>query len=85
MTGFIIGILPEILKVEAQKQEDIQINQQDIDKLVIAVVPQGDVSKFEAQKQSLQDYFINKMGIDVELFYPIDDTYDTRFIKNRIY
>ena len=74
LTGVIIGILPETPELEAQKQEDSQINQQDIDKLVIAVVPQGDISKFEAQKQSLQDYFSNKTGIDVELFYPIDDT-----------
>ena len=74
LSGVIIGILPETSKIEAQKQEDSQINQQDIDKLVIAVVPQGDVSKFEAQKQSLQDYFSNKTGVDVELFYPIDDT-----------
>ncbi|MGD1838603.1 MAG: phosphate/phosphite/phosphonate ABC transporter substrate-binding protein [Nitrososphaeraceae archaeon] len=67
--GVIVGILPEILEAEGQQQND-----QDKDKLVVAVVPQGDTSKFDAQKESLQDYFSNKTGIDVELFYPIDDT-----------
>ncbi|MGH9963590.1 MAG: PhnD/SsuA/transferrin family substrate-binding protein [Nitrososphaeraceae archaeon] len=55
---------------------DVVQGQQDtnLDKLVIAVVPQGDISEFEAQQQSLEEYFSSKIGTEVELFYPIDDT-----------
>lgn len=80
LSGIILGILPKTSEVKAQ-DEDSKINQ-DIDKLVIAVVPQGDISKFDAQKQSLEDYFSNKTGIDVELFYPIDDTTTLASIKS---
>lgn len=74
LSGVILGILPINSKAEGQQQKEENQMFQDIDKLVIAIVPQGDISKFDAQKQSLEDYFSNKTGIDVELFYPIDDT-----------
>ena len=45
-----------------------------LDRLTVAVVPQGDLKKFEAQETMLEDYFTNKIGIPVEIFYPIDDT-----------
>lgn len=45
-----------------------------LEKLVVAVVPQGDTKKFEAQKNILEEYFTNKIGMPVEIFYPIDDT-----------
>ncbi len=72
LSGVVLGIIHKASDVEGQG-ENIQ-TYENLDKLVIAVVPQGDISKFEAQQQSLADYFSNKTGIDVEIFYPIDDT-----------
>ena len=54
--------------------QTLQIQQATLDKLVVAVVPQGDVKKFDAQEKMLEDYFTDKIGMPVEIFYPIDDT-----------
>lgn len=72
LAGIVLGMIPKASEVEGQEENNQTY--EDLDKLVIAVVPQGDISKFEAQQQSLEDYFSNKTGIDVELFYLIDDT-----------
>ncbi|MPZ07350.1 MAG: PhnD/SsuA/transferrin family substrate-binding protein [Nitrososphaeraceae archaeon] len=72
LSGIAIGMNFSVLDVQSQ-EENIQ-SQENLSKLVIAVVPQGDVSKFEAQQQSLEEYFSSKVGTDMELFYPIDDT-----------
>jgi phosphonate transport system substrate-binding protein len=45
-----------------------------LSELVVAVVPQGDVSNFESQGERLEDYFASKIGMNVRLFYPTDDT-----------
>ena len=68
-----IGIGTAFSPAEVQTQVDSQTITK-LDKLVVAIVPQGDVKKFEAQEQMLEDYFSGKIGIDVEIFYPIDDT-----------
>ena len=52
-----------------------------LEKLVVAVVPQGDVKKFEAQEKMLEAYFTDKIGMPVEIFYPIDDTTTLASIK----
>lgn len=70
--GVTLGIISNAIDV--QSQEENTQTQENLDKLVIAVVPQGDISRFEAQQQSLEEYFSNKLGTEVELFYPIDDT-----------
>lgn len=67
--GVILGIISKPIDVQSQ-EENTQVQ----DNLVIAVVPQGDISRFEAQQQSLEEYFSNKLSTEVELFYPIDDT-----------
>ena len=63
---------------ESQIQE---MPEQSLEKLVVAVVPQGDVKKFEAQEKMLEDYFTDKIGMQVEIFYPIDDTTTLASIK----
>ncbi|WP_316507296.1 phosphate/phosphite/phosphonate ABC transporter substrate-binding protein [Nitrosopumilus sp.] len=67
---------------QLQSQSIIQNNDNKPDKLVVAVVPQGDVKKFEAQEQRLEEYFSDKIGIPVEIFYPIDDTTTLASIKS---
>ena len=67
---------------QIQPQSIIQNNDKKLDKLVVAVVPQGDVKKFEAQEQRLEEYFSDKLGIPVEIFYPIDDTTTLASIKS---
>lgn len=52
----------------------IQEIDESLTELVVAVVPQGDVSNFESQGEILEDYFAGKIGINVRLFYPTDDT-----------
>jgi phosphonate transport system substrate-binding protein len=59
-----------------------EVEKQQLDKLVVAVVPQGDIKEFDPQKQSLEEYFTNKIDIDVELFYPIDDTTTLSSLKS---
>lgn len=48
--------------------------QEPLTELVVAVVPQGDVSNFESQGEILEDYFASKIGMNVRVFYPTDDT-----------
>jgi phosphonate transport system substrate-binding protein len=69
VAGIAIGGM--VFNQGVQSQE---LEKQQLDKLVVAVVPQGVVKEFDPQKQLLVEYFTNKIGIDVELFYPIDDT-----------
>jgi phosphonate transport system substrate-binding protein len=52
------------------------------DKIVVAVVPQGDIKNFEAQEKMLEEYFTGKVGVDVEIFYPIDDTTTLASLKS---
>ena len=66
---------------QLQSQSIIQ-DDKTLDKLVVAVVPQGDVKKFDAQEQRLEEYFSDKIGIPVEIFYPIDDTTTLASIKS---
>jgi phosphonate transport system substrate-binding protein len=49
-------------------------NKEPLSELVVAVVPQGDVSNFESKGEILEDYFASKIGMNVRLFYPTDDT-----------
>lgn len=74
-----IGIGMAFNTSELQTQET---SEQSLEKLVVAVVPQGDVKKFEAQEQMLEDYFEDKIGMQVEIFYPIDDTTTLASIKS---
>ena len=67
---------------QLQPQSIIQNDDKKLDKIVVAVVPQGDVKKFEAQEQKLEEYFSDKIGIPVEIFYPIDDTTTLASIKS---
>ena len=67
---------------QLQSQSIIQNNDKKLDKIVVAVVPQGDIKKFEAQEQRLEEYFSDKIGIPVEIFYPIDDTTTLASIKS---
>lgn len=68
--------------VFSQGLQSQQGEKQQLGKLVVAVVPQGDVREFDPQKQALEEYFTNKIGIDVELFYPIDDTTTLSSLKS---
>lgn len=77
LAGIAIG--GTVFNQGVQSQE---VEKQQLDKLVVAVVPQGDVKEFDPQKQSLEEYFTNKIGIDVELFYPIDDTTTLSSLKS---
>ena len=76
VAGIGIGFAFSVSIDDESKLQQQSIIQEDktLDKLVVAVVPQGDVKKFEAQEQRLEEYFTNKIGIPVEIFYPIDDT-----------
>lgn len=74
-----LGSIFNVLDVHSQEEIN---NQENLDKIVIAVVPQGDVSKFEAQQQSLEEYLSGKIGTEVELFYPIDDTTTLASLKS---
>jgi len=58
------------LSSEAQTQT----GDKKLSELVVAIVPQADVSKFEAQGKMLEDYFSAKTGMNVRLYYPLDDT-----------
>jgi phosphonate transport system substrate-binding protein len=49
-------------------------NKEALSELVVAVVPQGDVSNFESKRELLEGYFASKIGMNVRLFYPTDDT-----------
>ncbi len=77
LAGIAIG--GTVFNQGAQSQE---VEEQQLGKLVIAVVPQGDVVEFDPQKQLLEEYFASKIGIDVELFYPIDDTTTLSSLKS---
>jgi len=66
-----IGIGMAFSSSEPQIQENTKTT---LDKLVVAVVPQGDIKKFEAQEKMLEDYFTEKIGMPVKIFYTIDDT-----------
>ena len=67
---------------QLQPQSIIQKDNKKPDKIVVAVVPQGDVKQFDAQEQKLEEYFSDKIGIPVEIFYPIDDTTTLASIKS---
>jgi len=73
-----IGIGMAVNTSETQIQDTSETT---LEKLVVAVVPQGDVKKFEAQEKMLEDFFTDKIGIPVEIFYPIDDTTTLASIK----
>ena len=73
-----IGIGMAFNTSELQIQET---QEQSFEKLVVAVVPQGDVKKLEVQEKMLEDYFTEKIGLPVEIFYPIDDTTTLASIK----
>ena len=79
--GFAFGISMGD-ETQLQQQSIIQNDDKKLDKIVVAVVPQGDVKKFEAQEQKLEEYFSDKIGIPVEIFYPIDDTTTLASIKS---
>lgn len=68
-----IGIGTTFGVTQTPDQETNSQTYEKLDKLVVAVVPQGDARQFEAQKQSLEKYFFEKINVKVELFYPIDD------------
>ncbi|PBO84580.1 MAG: hypothetical protein COA77_08505 [Thaumarchaeota archaeon] len=71
LIGVVIGMTFNTAKIQTQEYSQTATK---LDKLVVAVVPQGDVKKFEAQENMLEDYFTEKIGIPIEIFYPIDDT-----------
>ena len=79
--GFVFGVSSSD-ESQLQPQSIIQNDDKKLDKIVVAVVPQGDVKKFEAQEQKLEEYFSDKIGIPVEIFYPIDDTTTLASIKS---
>ena len=71
--GFVFGVSSSD-ESQIQPQSILQNDNSKLDKIVVAVVPQGDVKKFDAQEQRLEEYFSDKLDIPVEIFYPIDDT-----------
>ena len=77
LAGIAIGGIVFSESVQSPEGEKQQLG-----KLVVAVVPQGDVREFDPQKQALEEYFANKIDIDVELFYPIDDTTTLSSLKS---
>lgn len=77
IVGIGIGMAFNTSESQVQQTSDLFL-----EKLVVAVVPQGDVKKFDAQEQMLESYFTEKIGMPVEIFYPIDDTTTLASIKS---
>ena len=70
------------MSFNASETQILQTPETSLEKLVVAVVPQGDVKKFDAQEEMLENYFTDKIGMPVEIFYPIDDTTTLASIKS---
>lgn len=77
--AIVLSLNSEVMYVKGQQAS---AQQNVMDRLVIAVVPQGDISEFETENEALAEYFSTKLGIDVEVFYPIDDTTTLASLKS---
>ena len=67
------------INTSSDNNTDLNANNQentveDIKKITVAVMPNEDPSVFDLQSQMLEEYFTEKLGIETEVFFPIDAT-----------
>lgn len=69
--GFSINSSDDNSDFVANNQENTV---KDIKKITVAVMPNEDPTVFDLQSQMLEEYFTEKLGVETEVFFPIDAT-----------